>query len=136
MYRKPNVNHNYETVLPNFKKPTENKVQQAQQYEVPLSQSATLTHSFTTGSHNETGDSFRLQILEEERPRVKAREPIYMNARTSAKIGKTAVSTQRSQEYDILSPVHLQEHNNCFGNRDCEEDREIRLITSSESWAI
>ena len=132
-------NHNYETVLPNFKKPTENKAKQAQQYEVPLSQSATLTNSFTIGNHsetNETGGSFRLQILEEERPRVKTREPIYMNAQTSAKTGKTAVSAYRPPQYDILSPVHLGEHKGCFGSRDCQEERERRLITSSESWAI
>ena len=109
-------------------------MQQAQQYEVPLSQSATLTNSFTASNHNETGGFFRLPNLEEH-PRVKAREPIYMNAQTSAKTGKTAASTHRTQQYDFLNPIFLEKHKDS-GNRDCEEERKIRLITSSESWVV
>ena len=129
-----NKNHNYETVLPNFSRILTAKVSQAQNYEVPLSQSLTLTRQCADRGE-QRGGTFRLQSSEEyQRMRGLAQEPIYMNARTA---DMHPISPQSTLQSSVVNTTRLGSFSDNIENLDQEgRERERELSTFGESVAI
>lgn len=125
-------NHNYETVLPNLlTKPQATKQSQAQMYEIPLSQSATLPRNFILQS--DITENGRSQTLPHQKSRQTGNkestvhllpDPIYMNVKTEA------INPLNPLQYKT---THFETSN--YGKE--ELDEEVRSSpTLSESWAI
>ena len=81
MYRTPPApTHNYETVLPNFKKPPAKAAAPAQNYEIPLPKAATLPRDLSTCAGKDLIPPI-MKFSQSVKVRGSTPEAVYMNVK-------------------------------------------------------